>query len=54
MVLNNLGFVYSRQEDNEKASLCFQKALELDPNNEDAMMNLEQIKAMWKHFPTLC
>ncbi|MDR4504205.1 MAG: tetratricopeptide repeat protein [Candidatus Scalindua sp.] len=47
MVLNNLGFVYSRQGNNEKASLCFQKALELDPENEDAMMNLEQIKALW-------
>lgn len=45
-VLNNLGFVYSRQGNNGKASICFRKALELDPYNEDATANLEQIKAM--------
>ena len=43
-VLNNLGFVYSRQDNKNKASLCFQKALEIDPDNEDARINLEQIK----------
>ena len=45
-VLNNLGFVYSKQHNNKKASLCFQKAIELDPKNEDARINLEQIKTM--------
>ncbi len=45
-VLNNLGFVYSRLDNNKKASLCFQKALEIDPGNEDAKTNLEQIKTM--------
>ncbi|MCP5003090.1 MAG: tetratricopeptide repeat protein [Planctomycetes bacterium] len=43
-VLNNLGFTHSRLNNIDKASSCFQKALELDPNNEDAIANLEQIK----------
>jgi tetratricopeptide (TPR) repeat protein len=46
MVLNNLGFVYSKQGHHEKASLCFQKTLELDQDNEDAIANLKQMKAM--------
>jgi Tfp pilus assembly protein PilF len=41
MAYNNLGIIYGRKNQYDKAVVQFQKALEIKPGDEEAIYNLE-------------